>query len=207
MQIASITDDDGQLTPFFTSERTLQEYLAARPGTDPRFVRLNCRALFEMTKGSRLMLNPYSPYGKMFLPDEIAALVAGQEPGMTTEVLQAERQVLVGAAAHVPSELPAVLSRFLTQRPIVETGYLGWIAQPDGNSGFLLVVVAADREQAMTGFGSVAIGDVTGGETLDVMVVAPGAQNMLLGIVPPFYTRQLQVDAPPERKRRWGRRS
>ena len=58
----------------------------------------------------------------------------------------------------------------------------------------------------MVGVGSVAIGEVTGGETLDVMVVAPGAQNMLHGVVPPFYTRQQQTDAPQERKRRWGRR-
>jgi hypothetical protein len=206
MQIVSIADDDGQLTPFFTSEQPLQEYLAARPGTDPRFVRLNCRAFFEMTQGSRLVLNPFSAYGKMFLPDEIAALVAGQEPGLTTEVLQAERQVMVGVAAHVPPQLPAVLSRFLTQRPVVDAAYLGWIAHPDGHTGFLMVVVATDRDQAMNGFGSLNIGEVTEGKTVDVMVAAPGGHNMLLGIVPPFYSRLPQADVPPERKRRWGRR-
>jgi hypothetical protein len=207
MRIVSIADDDGQLTPFFTSEQSLQEYLDARPGADPRFVRLNCRALFEMTKGSRLILNPFSAYGKMLLPDEIAALVAGQEPGVTTEVLPAERQVMVGAAAHVPPQLPAVLSRFLTQRSVVDEAYLGWIAHPDGHTGFLMVVVATDGDQAMSGFGSLNIGEVTEGASLDVMVVAPGADNMLLGIVAPFYSRQPQVDAPPERKRRWGRRA
>lgn len=206
MGIASIDDEDGPLTPFFTSEQPLQEYLAARPGTDPRFVRLGCRALFEMTRGSRLVLNPFSAYGKMFLPDEVAALIAGKEPGMTTEVLQAERQVMVGAAAHVPPQLPVVLSRFLTQRPVVDAAYLGWIAHPDGHTGFLMVVVASDREQAMHGFGTLNIGEVTEGATVDVMVVAPGAHNMLSGIVPPFYSRQPQADPPPERKRRWGRR-
>jgi hypothetical protein len=206
IRILSIADDDGQLTPFFTSEGALQEYLATRPGTDPRFVRLKCSALFEMTRGSRLVLNPLAAHGKMFLPDEMAALVAGQEPGVTTEVLEAARQVLVGAAAHVPAELSAILARFLTQQPVAEAAYLGWIAHPDGHAGYLMVVVSADRAQAMTGFGSVSIGEVTEGQTLDVMVVAPGEHNMLSGIVPPFYTRQPQVDAPQERKRRWGRR-
>lgn len=205
MQIATIADDDGEVTPFFTSEQTLQEYLDARPGTDPRFVRLNCRALFEMTQGSRLVLNPFSDYGKMFLPGEIAALLSGREPGLNKEVMEADREIQVGAPAHVPPELPAGLSRFLAQRP-VEEAYLGWIAHPDGHTGYLMVVVAADSEQAMNGFGSAGINELIGGETLDVLVVAPGEQNILLGVVPPFYSLQLRTNVGKEPKRRWRRR-
>jgi hypothetical protein len=47
----------------------------------------------------------------------------------------------------------------------------------------------------MKGFGSVAIGEVTDGKTIDVMVVPPGGDNPLAGTVPPFYTRQPQPDA------------
>jgi hypothetical protein len=58
----------------------------------------------------------------------------------------------------------------------------------------------------MAGFGSLSIGEVTDGQTIDVIVVTPGSQNMLSGVVPPFYTRQPQPDAPRHR-RRWGRRA
>jgi hypothetical protein len=107
---------------------------------------------------------------------------------MATHVVQSEQQVLVGAAALVPPELPAVLSRFFSQRPVVEAAYLGWIVHPDGHAGYLLVVVAADHDEAMAGFGSLSIGEVTDGATVDVIVSPPGDEHMLAGIVPPFYT-------------------
>ena len=208
MRILAIGDEVGPITPFFTSEAAVQQLVAARPGTDPRFVRFGCRALFDMTSGSRLVLNPGSPYGKIFEPNEVDALITGREPGLQREVLAAARQVLVGQAAHVPAELPAVLSRFLVQRP-VEAAHLGWIGHPDGHTGFLLVVLADDGEAAMQGFGSVAIGEVTNGETLDVMVAPTGSTTHLLADVPAFYQRQPQRDVPTPAdptRRRWGRR-
>jgi hypothetical protein len=189
MRIVGLVDGEGEVTPFFTSEQATQAFLASQPDTDPQFVRLGCRALFEMTRGARLVLNPSSSYGKVFVPEEIAALLAGEEPGLTRQVLQEDRQVLIGAPAHVPPELPKVLERFFAQRPVVEAAHLGWIAHATAEPGYLLVVVASDADQAMAGFGSVAIGDVTEGSSVDVMVVAPGADNPLAGIVPPFYTR------------------
>lgn len=197
LRLATTADGDGPLTPFFTSEAALQRYLGARPGSDPRFVRLGCRPFLEMTKGSRLALNLGSDYGKHFVPAEVEALLAGREPGVTTEVLQAERQVFVGAAAHVPPDLPKVLTRFLETRP-VEAAHLGWIAHPDGHTGYLMLVVAADSEAAMSGFGALAIGDVTGGETLDVMVLTPGSDSPFLQSVPRFFRGLSQA------KRRWG---
>lgn len=188
-RLLAMTDQEGSITPFFTSERMLQATLASSPGTDPRFLRVPCRALFEMTQGSRLVLNPHGPHGKVFVPDEIAALLSGGQPGVTTETLSAGRQVTVGAAAHVPPELPAVLTRFFAQRPVVEAAHLGWIAHPDGHTGYLMVVTAPDREQAMDGFGTLQVSELTGGTTLDVIVVPPGGNNYLADVVAPFYTR------------------
>jgi hypothetical protein len=187
MRLVATADADGPLTPFFTSEAAVQRFLAVRPGTDPRFVRLGCRPLFEMTKGSRLALNLGSDHGKLFAPDEIDALLAGREPGVTTEVLHAERSVLVGAAVRVPPELPKVLTRFFESRP-VDAAHLGWIAHPDGHAGYLLLVVAADRDAAMAGFGALSIGEVTDGETIDVLVLPLGSDDPMLQSVPRFFT-------------------
>jgi hypothetical protein len=190
MRLVTWSDGDGPITPFFTSEAALQKALAARPGSDPQFLRLRCRDLFGIVKGQRLVLNPDGPSGKVYLPGEVEALLAGEEPGLTREVLQAERRVLVGAAAHVPPDLPLVLARFLAQRPVVEAAHLGWIAHPDGHQGYVMVLVAADREAAMAGFGSIQVSELTDGHTLEVFVVPPGSKDHMFASVPVFYSRQ-----------------
>ena len=194
LRLVTISDDEGPVTPFFTSEAMIQAMLAARPGTDPQSLRLRCRALFEATRPSRLVLNPYGPHGKTFLPGEVDALLAGTEPGLATEVLQAQQAVLVGAAAHIPAALPEVLARFLVKRPVVQAAHLGWIVHPDGHAGYLMVVIADDRQAAMEGFGHMQIGDFTEGKTLDVMVLSPHDTTHLLSAVPPFYNRPAQRD-------------
>lgn len=182
--------EDGPIIPFFTSQHMLEATLAECPWMDPRFLRLACGALFEMTQGSRLILNPHGPYAKIYTPDETAALVAGDEAGLTAQVVGAGQQIFVGAAAHIPPELPAVLSRFFAQRSVVDAAYLGWVAHPDGHTGYLLVVVALDGNEAMSGFGALQIGELTGGPAVDVTVVPPGGHNHLEGVVAPFYARR-----------------
>lgn len=205
MNAVTWADEDGPITPFFTSEAALQRTLAARPGTDPRFLRLTTQDLFLMMKGQRLVLNPDGPGGKIYLPGEVEALLAGGEPGLEPQAVPAGREVLVGEPANVPPELPAVLSRFFTQRP-VEAAHLGWIVQPNGERGYLLAIVTTDREAAMDGFGTIQIGDNLGDETLDVMFAPPG-EDHLLSSVPPFYTRQPGTDEPaPKRRGLFGRK-
>jgi hypothetical protein len=202
MRLVTWADQDGPITPFFTSEAALQQTISTRPGTDPHFLRLRGRDLFQMVRGQRLVLNPDGPSGKVYLPSEVEDLLEGREHGVTTHVVQKERRVLVGAAAHMPPDLPMALARFFTQRPVVEAAHLGWIAHPDeGHEGYLLVVVSPEREMAMAGFGSLQISELTGGETVDVLVIGPGERNMLAD-VEPFYVRQPQADLPTAPKRR-----
>jgi type III secretion system (T3SS) SseB-like protein len=187
--LLALADQDGAITPFFTSERMVQATLAAQPDTDPRFLRIGCRDLFEMTQGSRLVLNPHGPHGKVFVPDEVAVLLAGGQPGVVSETLPAGRQVMVGAPTHVPDGLTPVLARFFSQRPSVDAAYLGWIAHPDGLTGYFMVVVASDRHAALDGLGTLQITELTGGHALDVVVVPAGADNPLASSVEPFYVR------------------
>jgi hypothetical protein len=66
-----------------------------------------------------------------------------------------------------------------------------------------MVVVAPDRDEAMHGFGTLSLNELTEGQTIDVVVAAPNATDHLLAMVPPFYRRQAQHDAPPQGRRRW----
>ena len=96
VQLVKFSDCEGFFVPFFTSEVAVHASLVARRGTRPNHLRLRCRDLFEMTKGSRLVLDPYSPNSKTYLPPEIEALLAGREPERRGEDVREPR----------PSELP-----------------------------------------------------------------------------------------------------
>lgn len=65
--------DGTQAIPFFTSMDVLKQSVKEKEG----YLGLPARDLFEITRGARLVLNPRSPYGKEFVPDEIEALLAG----------------------------------------------------------------------------------------------------------------------------------
>ena len=190
MRLYTWVDGDGPFTPFFTSQAALESALSVRPGTNGRFLKLRTRDLFEFTSGQRLILNPGGRYGKVYLPREVELMLAGKELGGTVHVQTEKRTVLVGAAAHLPQKLPEVLARFFVQRQAVEAAHLGWIVHPDGHKGYLLVVVADDREAAMAGFGYLQIARATNGETMDVMVVPENTRDHLLASVAPFYVRQ-----------------
>ena len=199
-RLVHFSDVEGQFVPFFTSEAAIRSSLAVRAGTSPSYLRFQCRELFEMTKGARLVLDPDSPYGKKYLPAEIESLLTDREPGLNRMVVRESTQIFTGAAANLPPELPATIARFFTQRPAVESARIGWIAYPDGHQGYLMVVTTSDREASMAGFGSVQINELTGGATLDVMVEAPGTAGPSLSQVPPFYVRQAQSDLPTKRR-------
>jgi hypothetical protein len=85
VRLVKFSDEDGFFVPFFTSEATMLACLAARAGTRPNCVRLQCRVLFEMTKGSRLVLDPCSSCTRSYVPSEIESLLAGREPGLGVE--------------------------------------------------------------------------------------------------------------------------
>jgi hypothetical protein len=81
MLLAGVTGADGEdAIPFFSSLAMLR-----RAMDDPRpYVHLPVRVLFETTKGMRLVLNPFSPMPRLFLPAEVRHLLAGTEPPQVT---------------------------------------------------------------------------------------------------------------------------
>ncbi|MGR7921108.1 SseB family protein [Zobellella denitrificans] len=82
--------DGGTAIPFFTSLEILQKSIE----TEQSYLALPAKALFEMTLGTNLFLNPRSPYGKEFVPEEVKNLLAlgiGHAP--TQRTVQKETKV------------------------------------------------------------------------------------------------------------------
>jgi hypothetical protein len=194
LSLATWANDQGPVHPFFTSEVAMQRALARRPGIDRRFIRLRAQDLFEMVRGKQLILDPDSDYGKLFTAQEVDELLAGRDPGREEVVIPTDTKILVGAAAHIPPELPRVMAEFFAKRPAVKQAHLGWIHYPEtGASGYLLVVVSDDREAAMLGFGMLQISDVAEGKNVDALVVPLSQPKHYLSNVPPFYVRKSVV--------------
>ena len=94
--------DGSPVIPFFTSQAALRRAL----DQEANYVALSARELFEMTRGATLVLNPKSPHGKEFHPNEIAALLTGAVTREGEErVLPKATNVLLGQPANMPKAL------------------------------------------------------------------------------------------------------
>lgn len=194
VSIAGGTDPDGTRTiAFFSSAEAL-----SRAITEPqRYLRLPARALFEMTRGARLTLNPGgADYGKEFPPHEVERLLRGEDPaapGIDPVTIQRETQVLLGQPAEYPHAFVQTLKQLFAGIPPVRAAYLAQCAYPDepGDPHLLVGIDAGDGYRAVMdqlGRHAGALRDT--GRVIDFvpMDAASPLASYLAG-TKPFYTR------------------
>ena len=139
-----VLEREGQrYIPFFTSE--------ARLPAGQRYLRMQCRDLFQMVKGGHLVMNPGSAIGKEFFPGEVASLLDGSffSPG-EQYVVPENRQMLLAQPAKRPEKLLATLSRLYSKNPAIRAAYLALChdAQRDSHPG-LLIALDVDSDAAL----------------------------------------------------------
>ena len=115
---------DGKL-PIFSSVARLTD--GAADNGDVRYVRVPGHAFFTMTQGQDVVLNPFSPAGKLLPKDEIAALLAGQLTGPTSPA-GGDAEVTLGPPAETPEALLAALRAWAATQPQLRTAYLAQMA-------------------------------------------------------------------------------
>lgn len=185
-------NDGTPVIPFFTSLESLQRALKE----EVKFVALPAKSFFELTLGSFLILNPASPYGKEFFPNEIQALLeTGMNQAPKTRVVQKETKVLLGQPASYPSEMVSALTTLLAKHPAVKAAYLCLMHDSSASEKPSLVVGfegGQDISQAMKEAGSVAADTAPKGELVDFFVLKrgePGISDYMFSSVKPFYER------------------
>ena len=188
ISVKRLVDEDGPVIPFFTSDDMLEMTARSIPDFTARPIRLPCRALWASSPGARFVLNPRS-HGRVFRPDEVAALLAGVEPGRVVETVEEPRQVLIGRPSPTPERLIAVLATFFCNRPAVAEARLGWMTDLDGSAGYLMTIASSDREAALNGFGSLGIDEFTGGSPLTAIIEPDDGPASALSSIEPFYRR------------------
>lgn len=185
-------NDGTTFIPFFTSLESLQRALK----DESKYVALPAKSFFEMTLGSFLVLNPASPYGKEFFPNEVQALLeTGMNHAPGTRIVQEETKVLLGQPANYPSAMVSALTALLEKHSAVKAAYLCLMYDASSSEKPSLVVGFEgdkDLSEAMKEAGSVAADTAPNGELVDFAILKrgePGLSDYMFSSVKPFYER------------------
>lgn len=186
--------DGSKVIPFFTSVSALQRAIEE----EQSYLALPARSFFEITQGASLVLNPKSPYGKEFFPEEISAMLAvGTNQIAESRVIEKETQVLLGQPKNYPSQMVNAIATLLAKHSNVKAAYLTLMNQPDASPAQSLVVgldVDGRFDEVMRQVGSVAVDTRPEEFPVDLVRVQegePGLSAYFLNSTKPFYKRSL----------------
>lgn len=120
-------DEYGQVIPFFSSLPKMRQVMPP----EENFLSIPCAILFEMTLGSKLILNPQSEVSKAFTPEEVQAILAGDYSGGVHEPenhqIEENTQILIGQPENMPDFMLQQVSIVLQLYPAVQAAYFAQI--------------------------------------------------------------------------------
>lgn len=184
--------DGSPIIPFFTSLHALQRAIEE----EQSYISLPARSFFEITQGASLILNPRSPYGKEFYPQEISAILAtGTNQTPERRVVKKETRVLLGQPANYPAEMVSAITLLLAKHSNVKAAYLALMDQADVSPSQSLVIgIEGDGslEEVMRQAGCVAADTRPAELPVDLTQVKPGDSGLseyFLSSTTPFYKR------------------
>lgn len=184
--------DGTPVIPFFSSLGALRKAIEE----ESNYLSLPARALFDLTRGATLMLNPKSDYGKEFFPQEIEALLAeGVNRVPEQRVTQRATKVLLGQPAKYPSAMVTALTNYFSRKSKVKAAYLALMHDTSASDKPGLVIgisTEGNADQIVKEAGVVAGDSAPPGESVDIMVVTDGEAGLsdyFRKSVTPFYER------------------
>ncbi len=167
IRLVSVTLPDlGKAVPIFTaSQRVAQVYGEGTP-----WVSLNSRQLFEIVRPSRIVLNPGLPFGIMWSPDDVEAMLGN----LRARTLDRPEQVLLGVPRQEPEDLMFRLRGAFQSVAEVSAAWLAIAKWPDRNeTAWFLDVRTTLPPNAIQSIYSRAIQDADlGGMPIDMTVRA-----------------------------------
>ena len=102
----------GTFLPVFSSLLRMQDYVKQ----ESKYLRVNGRALLDLTRGAPVVLNPASEYGKELTPEEVAQLL---DPQVTRN-----QPRIINSEADYPMPLVEALIGVFATRPDVEAAWM-----------------------------------------------------------------------------------
>jgi len=185
--------DGTPIIPFFSSLGALQRAIT----DEVTYLELPAKALFEITQGADLVLNPSLEYGKEFLANEIEALLSsGVNQVPDRRITEEPTRVLLGQPAEYPEKMVEALVSLFSRRDNVKAAYLALMHDPSrDDKPHLVVGVDADKEieSIIREAGAVAADTSPKGEPVDLYRIQAdddGLSQYFIREVTPFYTRK-----------------
>ncbi|UPT73021.1 MAG: enhanced serine sensitivity protein SseB C-terminal domain-containing protein [Elusimicrobiota bacterium] len=194
VQLQSVEVEGRTYTTFYTSESRLR---LANPGPVTS-LELSAAAFFNLTRGSRLIMNPGLPFCKEFDPEEIEALLDGRVLGrMESHEVQQDREITIGPPAAPPVEVIGALSRLFRRYPSVRKAYFAQYVDParDPAPGLIICVDMAtpgDWEAVMRDAGVALASVAPMNKFVDIVLFEPGITSVSSYFADhgkPFYER------------------
>jgi hypothetical protein len=200
--IMSWKKGEQDMIPMFTSLSLLQQTIG-KTGSAVDYLALKGKDLFGLLAAGPLsaVLNPNCPVGKEFFVEEMRDIASGKyfEP-TNREVVQKERQVLLGQPAEYPHELVETLKRHLSSQPQVDAAYLAQIA--DSASGvpphlIIAIQMHGDIDPVIQRLGLISREILGPGKIVDFTVLGRGGSldDYFLTKTQPFYQKTSSVNA------------
>lgn len=138
IQIKSWRNDDGlSVIPFFSSPEALQQVCEH----EASIMAVPAKALFEITRGAYMLLNPRLSTEKVFPPHEIETLLLDNVDWLTTlNVAESSSKILLGPPKDPPAAMLESLIRFFSQHGHVIAAYLALVHNPSQDKKPHLIV-------------------------------------------------------------------
>lgn len=188
LRIAQLAD---KRVPVFTSEARIYDNNVIKEKHP--CMAIPGRKLFEITKGAKYILNPFSTLNKELVPEEVDWILKGGQGGASAvkEGTNQPRRVRVGYPADCPQEMIDALNQKLPAFPAVLAVYIGFMEILESNEEpryvFGVQANGLNQEIAQT-IGETAAPFLKGKGNIEIMAVDPekreGLTNYFLSTNP-----------------------
>nr|WP_319272487.1 enhanced serine sensitivity protein SseB C-terminal domain-containing protein [uncultured Draconibacterium sp.] len=159
------------------------------------FMAMKGHDLFNLTKGSKLVLNPYSDYGKELLPNEIERLLDGSIFEQTNDItIEKETQIQIGQPKIYPDRLIKSLSDLFKTKPKTKAAYIAVIRinENETEPHYLIGIEYEGQFNEITKVaGPLVEKHLTNNEVVDFVQIdyKSGVSKYLLNETKPFYKK------------------
>jgi hypothetical protein len=192
IQIQNIEHNGKPHIPIFSSLSRLRSVL----DSEVAYLGINALEFLKITKGSALLLNPGSDYGKEITAEEASSIIDGSVGRLSERyVAQKETQIMIGEPLNYPTELVEALSRLFRSRKQVRRAWLAHFFDPERDKRpHTLVAIETDHYEEIVGeIGTVATNVHLPDPPLDLTQITGrggGIEDYFLKGGNPFYERR-----------------
>ena len=192
-QVSIFTFEDGRVPIFTSTDRILDKGIIKQK---VKFLAFNGRDLFNMVKDKTLILNPYSNYGKEFIPEEIERILSGTYFNASPQqiIIEKTTEVRIGQPSKYPVDVVKALAKLFSNQPDVIAGYLAWIHDPATNVPphyIFAIDTMGDYRKIVAKAGNIVQDFLGSSEIFDFIQITRrgGLDDYFLNSTEPFYKR------------------